>query len=202
MTEGRPKSLFLDLPGVLLRDPWAELANSLAGPTDHDPERLRAAISAHTRPFEVGVTSIDAFCRSVSLAVGSAVPPTEIQALLLGPCLSEYPDNRRRVAEVRERLGIRVIAVANLPAEIAREADHRFGLGKILDGAVISHRFGIALPNPQIFIEALSVAGTPPSECVFIGGRVEDVRAANGWGIVGRHLPRPDGLAEVLSGLD
>jgi FMN phosphatase YigB (HAD superfamily) len=79
----------------------------------------------------------------------------------------------------------------------------QLGLAPLLDGIITSARAGARKPSPQIFMEALAVAGVAPEHAVHIGDSVdEDVAGAVGAGITavlvrrdGR--PGPPGIATV-----
>ena len=66
------------------------------------------------------------------------------------------------------------------------------GIDRLVDFVLVSEEFGVAKPDPEIFREALRLAGVRPEEAIFVGDSVEfDMAGAQAAGIptvwVNRH---------------
>ncbi|MBQ9150621.1 MAG: HAD-IIIA family hydrolase [Clostridia bacterium] len=93
-----------------------------------------------------------------------------------------YPDADRVLHTLKER-GYRLGIIANqLPGSEARLA--RFGLLPYFDVVCASAEEGVAKPDPEIFLRALSRAGCAPADAVMIGDRTDnDVAPAKALGM-------------------
>jgi HAD superfamily hydrolase (TIGR01509 family) len=88
--------------------------------------------------------------------------------------------------------------VTNGPAEVQRAKIELLSVDRFVDFTIISEEFGVAKPDPRIFVEALRLAGVPSDEAVFVGDSPEfDMLGAREANIptvwINRHgLPWPD----------
>src|SRR5215207_8457884 len=74
--------------------------------------------------------------------------------------------------------------VTNGPTEVQRAKLDLLGIGSLVDFVLVSEEFGIAKPDPEIFREALRLAGVRPEEAIFVGDSVEfDMAGAYATGI-------------------
>ena len=55
----------------------------------------------------------------------------------------------------------------------------------IFEHIFLSHRLGMAKPDPRLFKHVLEVIGCPPSHCVFIDDKPKNVEAARSFGLNG-----------------
>jgi FMN hydrolase / 5-amino-6-(5-phospho-D-ribitylamino)uracil phosphatase len=82
--------------------------------------------------------------------------------------------------------------VTNGPTEVQRAKLELLGIDRLVDFVLVSEEFGVAKPDPEIFREALRLAGVRPEEAVFVGDSAEfDMVGAQASGIptvwVNRH---------------
>jgi putative hydrolase of the HAD superfamily len=82
--------------------------------------------------------------------------------------------------------------VTNGPTEVQRAKLQLLGIDPLVDFVLVSEEFGVAKPEPEIFREALRLAGVTPVEAVFVGDSAEfDIAGAQAAGIptvwVNRH---------------
>jgi putative hydrolase of the HAD superfamily len=99
--------------------------------------------------------------------------------------------------------------VTNGPTEVQRAKLELLGIDRLVDFILVSEEFGVAKPDPQIFREALRLAGVRPEEAIFVGDSVEfDMAGARAAGIptvwVNRHQrpwtePDPPPTREIRS---
>jgi HAD superfamily hydrolase (TIGR01549 family) len=74
--------------------------------------------------------------------------------------------------------------VTNGPTEVQRAKLELLGIDRLVDFVLVSEEFGVAKPDPQIFREALRLAGVGPEEAVFVGDSAEfDMAGAQAAGI-------------------
>ena len=82
--------------------------------------------------------------------------------------------------------------VTNGPTEVQHAKLELLGIDRLVDFVLVSEEFGVAKPDPQIFREALRLAGVRPGEAVFVGDSAEfDMAGAQAAGMptiwVNRH---------------
>lgn len=74
--------------------------------------------------------------------------------------------------------------VTNGPTEVQRAKLQLLGIDRLVDFIVVSEEFGVAKPEPEIFREALRLAGVMAGEAVFVGDSAEfDIAGAHATGI-------------------
>jgi putative hydrolase of the HAD superfamily len=74
--------------------------------------------------------------------------------------------------------------VTNGPTEVQRAKLDLLGIDNLVDFVLVSEEFGVAKPDPEIFREALRLAGVRAEEAVFVGDSVEfDMAGAQAAGI-------------------
>ena len=75
---------------------------------------------------------------------------------------------------------------------------HHHGLENLFDSVTNSSFEGIAKPDSQIYLKACETLDIPPSECIFIDDRAENVQGAKIVGMLGIHfLNRQQLLADL-----
>jgi HAD superfamily hydrolase (TIGR01549 family) len=74
--------------------------------------------------------------------------------------------------------------VTNGPTEVQHAKLELLGIDHLVDFVLVSEEFGVAKPDPEIFREALRLAGVRPEEAIFVGDSVEfDMVGAQAAGI-------------------
>jgi FMN hydrolase / 5-amino-6-(5-phospho-D-ribitylamino)uracil phosphatase len=113
-----------------------------------------------------------------------------VEAAGVGEDLDEsglYPDVRPALAALREA-GIRVVVAGN---QTARAGVLLRDLKLPIDEIATSGEWGIAKPDPRFFARVLELAGTAPSETVYVGDHpANDAQPAKAAGLRAAHLRR------------
>ena len=74
--------------------------------------------------------------------------------------------------------------VTNGPTEVQRAKLELLEVDHLVDFVLVSEEFGVAKPEPEIFREALRLAGVKPEEAIFVGDSVEfDMAGARAAGV-------------------
>lgn len=82
--------------------------------------------------------------------------------------------------------GLKIGLISNsiFPPEFHRGEMRRFGIFEYFDFTIFSSEVGIRKPRKDIFMKALSLAGSPPEKTIFVGDReVEDISGPQSVGI-------------------
>jgi putative hydrolase of the HAD superfamily len=129
--------------------------------------------------------------------------PAAARAAMLGSLeFTPFADVVPALGLLRER-GLRLVVASNWDCSLPDWLE-RAGLGGLLDGAVSSAVVGRAKPAPDVFLEALRLAGAEPGEAVHVGDSPgNDVEGARAAGVRPLLLVRdgeaPPGMAAIRS---
>jgi putative hydrolase of the HAD superfamily len=133
-------------------------------------------------------------------------PPIElVDALLASLHFAAFPDAAPALERYRAR-GLRLIVVSNWDVSLHAVLAN-VGLSALLDGILTAAEAGVRKPAPEIFTQALGLAGVDPSEAIHVGDSVEeDVVGARAAGIepvlVDRTGSRRVPQVRTVTGLD
>jgi putative hydrolase of the HAD superfamily len=184
----RRRAVLLDALGTLveLEPPWTHLAATLGIAADR---RVVAAFRAemtyyrdhsHEARDAATLAALRDRCAAIlSRELGRRVTVAELMASIR---FRAFDDAAPALTELRRR-GLRLVCVSNwdyaLPAVL-----ERVGLARLLDGVVTSAGAGARKPEPEIFREALEVAGCGADEALHVGdSSEEDIAGAEAAGI-------------------
>ena len=140
--------------------------------------------------------------RRIALSCGQELAPDDV-AELSGAYRARYQRLRRPVpgaVALLESLHrqVKVVIVTNNEVKEQEEKVRFLGVGRFLDGLVVSEAVGSAKPDRRIFEAGLSAAGVPAQRATMLGDSwTSDVLGAAGAGVrpvwFNRFgLPRPD----------
>jgi len=88
----------------------------------------------------------------------------------------------------RYKLGL----ITNGPSEIQRAKIVQFDLARWFTVIVVSEEFGVAKPDPAIFLHAANALASDPADCVMIGDNPEaDIRGAQATSMRSVWIQRP-----------
>jgi putative hydrolase of the HAD superfamily len=178
-------------------------------------QALRAEIAYYRAHLHEGrdaasVAALRARCAEVLRAALPASSELEtisaeqmIDALLAALRFEPFSDVAPALlAARRHRLGLFV--VSNWDASLA-DVLERVGLAPLLDGVLTSAQAGVGKPDPAIFEQALTLAGTSASEALHVGDSpLEDIEGARAAGlravlVVRDGAPAPAGVETITT---
>ena len=113
-----------------------------------------------------------------------------------------FPDVEPTLSELRGR-GLKLVIASNWDWSLPQWVE-RAGLDRLVDGTASSAVVGAAKPAPDVFREALRVAGAAPGEALHVGDSPEgDIEGARAAGLRAILLQRqgepPDGVQAIRS---
>jgi putative hydrolase of the HAD superfamily len=193
-------AILLDALGTLveLEPPAPRLRRALARRLgiDVSDEQASRAIAAEISYYRANMdcgrdaASIAALRRQCAEVLGAALPvppPAQrlgalTEALLESLRFKEFRDVRPALAAARAR-GQRLVVVSNWDASLHDVLD-RLSLSPLLDGVITSAEAGSRKPAPEIFTQALALAGVPAERAIHVGDSpLDDVAGARAAGI-------------------
>ncbi|MFD8871527.1 HAD family hydrolase [Streptomyces sp. NPDC059590] len=178
------RAVVFDVGETLIRDDrvWGAWADWLGIPR-HTLSALVGAVVAQ------GHDNAEAL-RLIRPGIDIAAERTAMEAAGVGEDLDEsdlYPDVRPALAALREA-GIRVVIAGN---QTARAGVLLRNLKLPAEEIATSGEWGIAKPDPRFFARVLDLAGTAPSETVYVGDHpANDTQPAKAAGLRAAHLRR------------
>ncbi|WP_043487052.1 MULTISPECIES: HAD family hydrolase [Streptomyces] len=178
------RTVVLDIGETLIRDDrvWGAWADWLGIPR-HTLSALVGAVVAQGRDNAEAL-------RLIRPDIDIAAERAAMEAAGVGEDLDEsdlYPDVRPALAALREA-GIRVIIAGN---QTARAGVLLRDLKLPVDEIATSGEWGIAKPDPRFFARVLDLAGTAPSETMYVGDHpANDTQPAKTAGLRSAHLRR------------
>jgi FMN phosphatase YigB (HAD superfamily) len=191
-------TVIFDLGQVLVRFNNQLFLDRLARHTDRSAAEIRAAV--HDRPelpnlFDTGRIQPEEFYERAVAAVGAEIG--------FGDFFIAYNDvfsviNPTLALAKRLKPRHKLVLLSNTDVMRYSYIEGTFPQLRIFDATVLSYRLGRMKPHPDIYREALRLAGTRPENAVFIDDLAENVAGAERLGIVGLLFTTPDALEADL----
>lgn len=99
--------------------------------------------------------------------------------------LYAYDDSFSTLKKIKDEIGtIGLVSNTIFPDHTHIDELKRFDLYQFFDFTIFSSVFGLRKPHPDIFTQAVNMAGFAPSECLYVGDRyIEDVTGPNSIGM-------------------
>ncbi|QMU29580.1 HAD-IA family hydrolase [Adhaeribacter radiodurans] len=177
------KALFLDIGGVFLTNGWDRAARKRAAENFNlDYEQLNERHHLTFDTYESGKLSLDEYLDRIVFYEDRPYSRQEFTKFIMdqtGP----FPDMIALVTEVKQRYGLKTIAVNNEGREINAYRIQQFGLNKFIDTFVSSCFVHFRKPDHDIFRLALDVAQVAPENSIYIDDRAMFVREASSLGM-------------------
>jgi len=150
------------------------------------------------RDLERGSISFVDFYHYVCDSVGYRGSITDFRRLWSDFFDGTMPGMEELLLQVREKYRVAFLSNSN---EVHAEIIPRqfSGLFRRDDRFILSHRFRVAKPDPEIFRRALEVLGALPHHVVFIDDLIENVLAARTVGMRAFQFVDADSLARQLA---
>ena len=90
--------------------------------------------------------------------------------------------------------GVRLGLITNGPSDLQRAKVIALGLDSVFELVLVSGEFGVAKPDPSIFLHAAQQLGVTPAQCLMVGDNLDkDVAGALAAGMRAVWVQRPGG---------
>jgi len=214
----KKSALLLDLGGTLIEfeaEPWVELERrsmrlaygflaergfELPNPDTFADEFIDFHTSKWPQIKEDNIeVSFDSICDEFLIGRGIQLDGdirlfTEVFYAPISKQLQPISGGKDLLAMAGENnLKIGLVSNSPFPGEWHRREMERFGLLNSFDCTIFSSEFGMRKPHASIFEECLKQLEVEPGNAVHVGDRpLEDITGAQGAGITGVLLRRPD----------
>jgi putative hydrolase of the HAD superfamily len=198
----RITTLLLDIGGVLLTNGWDHNARRRAAEKfnlDYDDLDDRHHLTFDS--YERGQISLDNYLRRVVFSRERPFTPDDFKQFMFAQTKKLEDGMFDAVLDLRQRYGLRVMAVSNEGRELMDYRIRTFGLHELMDAFIGSCYVGYRKPDVGIFRLALDVAQTPPNQAVYIDDRPMFAEVACELGIHGLHHTAPESTMEKLAAI-
>lgn len=198
MSDSAITTLFLDIGGVLLTNGWDHHARMRAARTfELDYEEMDERHRMTFGTYEEGKVSLDRYLGRVVFHEERSFGPEEFKDFMFAQS-EMLPDTLDRLLSLKERHGLRVVAVSNEGRELTEHRVRTFELRRLFDSFISSCFVHVRKPDEDIFRIALDTSQAEPDQVAYVDDRPMFVEVARGLGIHGIHHV---GCGETLDAL-
>lgn len=183
----KPKTLFLDIGGVLLTNGWDRHARRRAAQVfgiDHDEMDERHHLTFDT--YEEGKLSLDEYLKRTVFFRERSFTPADFKEFMFAQS-QKLPGTMELLEELKRAHGLRVVAVSNEGRELTIHRVQAFDLKSLIDVFVCSCFVHFRKPDADMYSVALDVSQSRREEVLYIDDREMYVQVAGGLGISGIH---------------
>jgi putative hydrolase of the HAD superfamily len=186
--QARVDTLLLDIGGVLATNGWDTAARTRAAAhfgidQDQMEARHRLAFDA----YEVGALTLRDYLDLTVFWETRGFAPEDFESFMYEQS-KPHEDAIAFFGQLKERNGLRIIAISNEGRELADYRNRSFGLTSLVDGFVVSGHVGMRKPHPGIYHLAMAVASTTPEHALVIDDRALFVEMATILGLRSLHF--------------
>ncbi len=195
------KTLFTDLGGVLLTNGWGRDARARAAEKfglDAEDCDERHHLTFDT--YEIGKLSLEQYLNRVVFNVRRDFTMQEFQQFMFEQS-KPFDDMIAMVKHLKERHGLRVVAISNEGAELAKYRIDTFKLGEFIDAFFISGFLNTRKPDESIFNTALKAMQATVEESAYMDDRLLFVEVASSLGLRAIHHTSIETTRKALSDL-
>lgn len=190
MTEKKPiDTLFIDIGGVLLTNGWDSKSRKKAiEQFGLEADEVDALHHLNFDTFELGKMSLDDYVRRVFFHSPRSFSLQQFKDFVYEqsqpfPDMIHMIEELKAIAELKNSIGLRVIAVSNEGRELMDYRLEKFNLKSIIDAFVVSSYVHLRKPDEEIYRLALDIAGTHVEHALYLDDRIAFVEVASELGI-------------------
>jgi len=177
------KTIIFDLGGVIVPLDFPHACQEISAYTPHSPEEIRRRLAAsdlYSRA-ELGTLGPDDFRSALSSLLDLTADETEFRRAWC----SVFPARTLIEDELIEQLhrSYRILLLSNTNVIHFEWIREKYPILRHFDGLVLSYEVGHMKPAPEIYREAVRMAGCRPEECFFTDDIAAYVEGARAYGI-------------------
>lgn len=179
------RALFTDIGGVLLTNGWDRKARARAAQTfDLDLEELNERHHLTFDTYEAGKLSLEEYLQRVVFYQARDFTSAEFSDFMRAQS-RPLDDMIAYQRLLKQRHGLRIVAVSNEGRELSEHRARAFGLQGLIDTFVCSGFVHVRKPDADIFRIAIDLAQVAPDEVVYLDDRRMFVEVAQTLGLRG-----------------
>jgi HAD superfamily hydrolase (TIGR01509 family) len=193
-------TLFCDVGGVLIRNPWVDTSQALSERYGVPRAEAFGLLTSLSRELDADRISLRDYNRQLGEALRHEVPYGYFIETV-DSALKRVPVVWGAVKKVKDAGEVRVVALSNMSKEVWASLQEKFEIGSLFHSAVLSFEVGALKPDPKIYRLALEASGEEASDCVFVDDVAENIQAAKALGLRTFLARKPPLTAAFLRGL-
>jgi putative hydrolase of the HAD superfamily len=203
MAKEKVRTLFLDIGGVLLNDGWARLTREKAFERfslQVDRDEIVERHETNFDTYELGRMTFDDYLDNTVFYKKRNFGKQEFIDFLLQQSVA-LPGAIEYFTELKNKYGLKVIAVSNEARELNEYRIRTFQLDKLFDSFVSSCYIGMRKPDPLMYKMASDISFTPFNEAVYIDDRIIYIEYARSLGLPSLHYTGVDSAKQYFEKL-
>lgn len=182
-----PKTIFLDVGGVLLTNGWGHLSRKNAAEQfGIDYQEMEVLHHFIFNIYEIGSITLDEYLDTVIFNHPRRFSRKSFRDFMFDQS-KELPNMLPWLKRWKKTCGMRVYALNNEGKELNDFRIEKFGLRECFDGFISSCEVGMRKPDPRLYQLAMRITHTPPGQSLYFDDRVMLVDAAAKLGIRAYH---------------
>ena len=192
-------TLFLDIGGVLLTNGWDSHARRRAAEKfglEGSEMDERHHLTFDT--YEEGKLTLDEYLARVIFYEPRSFTPQEFREFMLTQS-QPFEETIAFLREIKQRHGLKVVAVSNEGRELTEYRIRTFGLGSLFDAFISSCFVHFRKPDHDIYRMALDVVQAAPDDVLYIDDRAMFVEVARSLGIHGVQYTELEAVRQALA---
>ncbi|MBN8877209.1 MAG: HAD family phosphatase [Chitinophagaceae bacterium] len=202
MQAGPVTTLFLDIGGVLLTNGWGRSSRKLAA--EHFKLDLVELNERHHLTFdtyEIGKISLDEYLERIVFYEKRDFSIDDFKTFMYGQT-QPYTDSIEFFKQLKQRHGLKVIAVNNEGRELNDYRIHQFRLYELFDAYASSCYVKFRKPDIDIFRIACDIGRVAPQQAAMVDDRQMFTNVASTLGINCLHFDSLAGIKEKMKTLN
>lgn len=190
-------AVLFDIGGVLIElDGLPSLAKLLNSQQSHDEIYKKWMASPAVIAHETGKLSGDAFAEQIVKDLNIDLSPEAFMANFATWIVGTFPNTFDLLEAIPSRLTVAALSNTSAAHWVHVEAT---GLTKQLDHLFLSHEIGHLKPDHQAFQAAVDGLQLPAEEIIFFDDNIDNVHAANAFGLKAHQVFNPAQAKQVLN---
>jgi putative hydrolase of the HAD superfamily len=178
-----PKTIFLDIGGVLLTNGWDRPARQKAARHfDLDFEEMDALHQFIFNIYEIGKITLNQYLDTVVFTASRRFNHQQFKEFMFAQS-EELPDMIQWLTVWKKQAQHRIISINNEGKELNDYRIKKFKLKDCFDAFISSCEVGMSKPDPEIFQRALGIAHAKAEDSIYFDDRPMLVLAAATLGI-------------------
>ena len=176
-------TLFTDVGGVLIENPWVFVADNLSKTYGLNRREVFDELELLSKDLDRGRIDLRSYDESLSRYVKRDIPQDYFEKLLLELSPKRIAPAWDSLSQLKSAATFKIIALSNMSRKYWSSLESKFHISTLFNSSVLSYELGVIKPEPEIFAEALRMAGSPPRQCMFLDDSVANIQAAARLGL-------------------
>ena len=187
-TPARIEALWIDLGGVVFRDPRPVVVRELCDHDRLDPGRLGPAYYRLSRALDRGAIDLRTTYERLRRAFSLWMSYREFRELVSDTSLAAITTVLPALRRLRASGKVRIVITSNVSRPVWGGLERRFRVSGAAHALALSFRLGTLKPRSGFFREALRLSGTGRNRVLFLDDSLRNVLAARRFGVRARRV--------------